>query len=219
LLLGEAPAEPADIAAAAQSAGWRLPRDLAAAACADEDLGKIASRLPTDAIVTVFEGTGCILLPDPEGPGRFDQLSRAAGKATVAVGSAAQPERASRSWELAKALLLASSTGAVAGDGLLQAEDHLADLLLAGNPHLTSLLSAKRLTPLSDLTPKASQRMQETTLAYVRHHGNAVAMAAELKVHPQTARYRIARLRDLFGEDLDDPDARFELELALRASR
>ena len=42
-------------------------------------------------------------------------------------------------------------------------------------------------------------------------------MAAELHVHPQTARYRIARLRELLGEQLDDPDARFELELALRA--
>jgi DNA-binding PucR family transcriptional regulator len=38
-----------------------------------------------------------------------------------------------------------------------------------------------------------------------------------LHVHPQTARYRIAKLRELLGDQLDDPDARFELELALRA--
>lgn len=219
LLLGEAPAEPADIAAAAQSAGWRLPRQLAAVACADEDLGEISGRLPTDAIVTVVEGTGCILLPDPKGPGRLDQLRKAAGSTTAAIGSAVQPEQASKSWELAKALLLARSTGAVKGDGLLQAEDHLADLLLVASPHVTSLLATKRLAPLADLTPKAHKRMRETALAHVRHHGNAVAMAKELEVHPQTARYRITRLRDLFGEDLDDPDARFELELALRASR
>jgi hypothetical protein len=218
LLLGEAPAEPADIAAAARSAGWRLPRLLAAAACADEDLGKIASRLPTDAIVTVVEGTGCILFPDPEGSGRLDQLRRAAGDATVAVGSTAEPAQASKSWELARALLLARTTGAVKGDGLLQAEDHLADLLLTSHPHVTSLLAAKCLGPLSDLTPKARERMRETALAHVRHHGNAVAMASELGVHPQTARYRIARLKELFGEELDDPDRRFELELALRAT-
>ena len=42
--------------------------------------------------------------------------------------------------------------------------------------------------------------MRETALAYVRHRGNSVAMAAELHVHPQTARYRIARLRELFGD-------------------
>jgi len=38
-----------------------------------------------------------------------------------------------------------------------------------------------------------------------------------MHVHPQTARYRVARLRELLGGQLDDPDARFELQLALRA--
>jgi DNA-binding PucR family transcriptional regulator len=36
-------------------------------------------------------------------------------------------------------------------------------------------------------------------------------------VHPQTVRYRLGRLRELFGEQLDDPQHRVELELALRA--
>ena len=134
------------------------------------------------------------------------------------AGPAADPSEAARSWDLAKALLLAAQTGAISGGGLLRAEDHLADLLLAGNPQLTSLLSARCLAPLDGLTPRAAERMRETALAYVRHHGNAVAMATELHVHPQTARYRIARLRELFGDSLEDPDARFELELALRAT-
>jgi hypothetical protein len=42
---------------------------------------------------------------------------------------------------------------------------------------------------------------------------------AGVSLHPQTVRYRLARLRELFGTRLDDPDARFELELALRARR
>jgi DNA-binding PucR family transcriptional regulator len=42
-------------------------------------------------------------------------------------------------------------------------------------------------------------------------------MARALEIHPQTARYRLARLRELVGDELDDPDARLELELALRA--
>jgi DNA-binding PucR family transcriptional regulator len=42
-------------------------------------------------------------------------------------------------------------------------------------------------------------------------------MARAMHVHPQTARYRLARLRELLGDALDDPDARFELEIALRA--
>lgn len=63
---------------------------------------------------------------------------------------------------------------------------------------------------------KARERMRETALAHVRHGGNSVAMAADLHVHAQTARYRVARLRELLGDQLDDPDARFELEIALR---
>ena len=58
--------------------------------------------------------------------------------------------------------------------------------------------------------------MRETALAYVRHGGNAVEMAAALHLHPQTVRYRVARLRELLGDQLDDPDARFELQIALR---
>ncbi|MCA1689033.1 MAG: helix-turn-helix domain-containing protein, partial [Actinobacteria bacterium] len=32
--------------------------------------------------------------------------------------------------------------------------------------------------------------------------------------HPQTVRYRLGRLRDLFGDALDEPDSRFALTLA-----
>jgi DNA-binding PucR family transcriptional regulator len=42
-------------------------------------------------------------------------------------------------------------------------------------------------------------------------------MAADLHVHPQTVRYRLARLRELLGCALDDPETRFELEVVLRA--
>jgi len=38
-----------------------------------------------------------------------------------------------------------------------------------------------------------------------------------LFIHPQTARYRLHKLQHLFGEQLDDPAARFELTLVLRA--
>ena len=61
--------------------------------------------------------------------------------------------------------------------------------------------------------------MAKTTEAWLEHRGNAAEMARELHIHPQTARYRVARLRELFGESLDDPQARFELELVLRGSR
>jgi hypothetical protein len=218
LLLRVPPPEAADIAAAAQIAGWQLPVQIAAAACSEDQLAAVTGRLPVDALATVSEGVGCVLLPDPEGPGRLEQLERAASRATVALGPATELGEAAKSWQLARALLVASASGAIKGSGLLRAEEHLGTLLLAGNPFLISLLAERRLASLQELTERGRERMHETALAYVRHHGNAVAMASELHVHPQTARYRIARLRELLGETLDDPDARFELELALRAS-
>lgn len=218
LLVRDPAAEPADLAAAARAAGWRLPAHLAAVACAERSQGAVVRRLPPEALATSIEGSGCILLPDPEGPGSTEALARAASRGPVAIGPAVAPAAGAESWALALTLLRASAAGVVPASGLLRADDHLADLMLFGAMPLTARIAARRLRPLAELTEKARARMLETALAHVRHSGNAVAMAAEMHVHPQTARYRIARLRELLGDQLDDPDARFELEIALRAN-
>jgi hypothetical protein len=218
LLLREPPAEAADVLAAARPAGWEPPRLAAAGACAERDLGAIARGLPPDTLATVYEGVGCLLIPDPEGPGREEQLQRAATMAApLALGPAGTLAELPRSWALAAVLARAAAAGVVAGTGLLRADDHLADLLLFDGRDLAARIAARRLAPLEGLTEKARARLSETALAHLRHGGNAVAMAAELHVHPQTVRHRIARLRELFGDRLEDPDARFELEIALRA--
>ncbi|MGH2975741.1 MAG: helix-turn-helix domain-containing protein, partial [Solirubrobacterales bacterium] len=134
-----------------------------------------------------------------------------------ALGPAGELAQLPGSWRLAQATLAASAAGALPAAELLNAEDHLADLLLFEGAELVGRIGSSRLASLDSLTPKARARMEETGLAYVRHGGNAVEMAAALHLHPQTVRYRIARLRELFGEQLQDPDARFELEIALRA--
>ncbi|MCW2996309.1 MAG: putative sigma factor, partial [Conexibacter sp.] len=101
--------------------------------------------------------------------------------------------------------------------GLHAADDHLLELLLAEDPSLVEDLARLRLAPLLALTPRSRERLEATLLAYLRHRGNGPRMAAELRVHPQTVRYRLARLRELLGAALDDPEARFELEVVLRA--
>jgi hypothetical protein len=213
LLLGDPPADAADVAAAARAAAWEVPAGLAALACPEDALARVARRLPPEALTTVVDGEGCVLLPDPDGPGRAEALARAAGEARVALGPTVAPTAAGESWALALSLFRSS----VDADALLKVDDHLAALLLFESRDLAGRIAARRLAPLADLTPKARLRMRETALAHLRHDGNAVAMAAEMHVHPQTARYRIARLRELLGDQLDDPDARFELQLALRA--
>jgi hypothetical protein len=230
LLLGDPPAEAADLAAAARAARWEVPAGLAALACPEEALARVARRLPPETLTTVVDGEGCMLLSDPEGPGRAEALGRAAAEARFALGPTVVPTAAGESWALALALLRAESAGAVArrrpadrkaraeeSAAPLRVDDHLASLLLFESRDLAARIAARRLASFAELTPKARARMRETALAHLRHDGNAVAMAADMHVHPQTARYRIARLRELLGDQLDDPDARFELQLALRA--
>ena len=66
-------------------------------------------------------------------------------------------------------------------------------------------------------TAQSGARLRQTLLAWLRHDGSVPGAAGELHVHAQTVRYRMARLRELLGELLDDPDRRFELEYALRS--
>jgi hypothetical protein len=216
LLVGEPAAPEGDVRAAAKSAGWPLPRRVAPLCCAELDLPALARRLPPETLATILDGVGCLLIPDPDGPGRGDEIERAARGRGAALGPAGPLSELAASWSLAGFAMRAAEAGTLPAEGLLRVEDRLGDLLILIAGPLVRRLASRRLSPLESLTDKAAARMSETALAYVRHGGNSVAMARELHVHPQTARYRMARLRELLGEQLDDPDARFELEAALR---
>jgi PucR C-terminal helix-turn-helix domain len=217
LLTRETPAEGAEVRSAAKAAGWRPPGRVAAVACQEGDVGRVSRRLPADALATSLDGVGCILFPDADGPGRAANLARAATPGPLAIGPVGPPGQLPESWSLARATLRASQAGALPAEGLLDVDEHLGDLLLFEAGALTRRIEARRLAPLASLTARAGERMRETALAYLSHQGNAAAMARALDVHPQTARYRIARLRELFGSQLEEPAARFEIEAALRA--
>ena len=220
-LVREPPAAEADLRAAAEAVAWRMPRTAAALACGEEQLDRVATRLPADALAAELEGVGCAIVPDPDGPGRRGQIDQAiedAGPGTPAVlGPTAAADSLAASWSLARATLRAVEAGAIEAPGLVRADDVLTELLLFENTGLAERIATRRLTPLAALTPKARRRMEQTALAYVQEQGNAAAMARALGVHPQTARYRLRGLRELLGDAMDDPDARFEIELALRA--
>jgi PucR C-terminal helix-turn-helix domain len=216
LLRDPAPAR-AELESGADAAGWELPRSAAAVACREAELGRLARRLPPDALAGSLRGTGCVVIGDPDGPGRARQFEEAASGRTAAIGPAGALSELAGSWTLARAALRALEAGAIAAAGPVRVDERLPELLLHENAALVERIAARRLAAFEPLTAKARRRMEETALAYVQRQGNAAAMAGALDIHPQTARYRIARLRELLGDDLDDPDARFELELALRA--
>jgi hypothetical protein len=219
LLLRDPPAEEGEVRGAAQAAGWRLARSAAPLAVAEADLARVGRRLSADALVGSVDGVGCALVSGAASPSRAAELRRATESVTSALGPAVPRRELGSAWTLAKAALRAAEGGALAGPGPILAEDHLAELLIFDSAGLADRLAERRLAPLADLTPAARTRMEETALAFVQHGGNAAAMARALHLHPQTIRYRLGRLRELFGDDLGDPDARFELELALRSAR
>ncbi len=220
-LVREPPADDADLRAAAEAVAWRMPRTAAALACDEDQLERLATRLPADALAAVLDGVGCAIVPDPDGPGRPSQIERAIGTAgmgaRVVLGPTGEAGSLAASWSLARATLRAVEGGAIDTPGLVRVDDVLTKLLLFENTGLAERIATRWLTPLAALTPKARRRMEETALVYMQQRGNAAAMARALGVHPQTARYRLRGLRELLGDAIEDPDARFEIELALRA--
>ncbi len=59
----------------------------------------------------------------------------------------------------------------------------------------------------------------ETLNAYFAHKGNLSATAEALFVHRNTLLYRMERIREISGLDLDNPETRLGIQLALRAHR
>jgi hypothetical protein len=59
----------------------------------------------------------------------------------------------------------------------------------------------------------------DTLYEWLRHPGDPKAAASVLGIHPNTLRYRLAKLTELAGVDLDDPDIRFALIVQLVATR
>jgi DNA-binding PucR family transcriptional regulator len=96
----------------------------------------------------------------------------------------------------------------------VRTEQHLSDVILLQDPALADA----RLSALRDLPPGERERLIETLGAWLDHQRHTPRIAEALHVHPQTVRYRIVKLRELLGDAVDDPDGRFELQLALRIS-
>ena len=59
----------------------------------------------------------------------------------------------------------------------------------------------------------------DTLYEWLRHPGDPRAASRALRIHPNTLRYRMAKLVELAGVDLDDPDTRLALLVQLVAVR
>ena len=214
-LLGDPAPESGTLAQAAAEARWPLPARLACLVVAggDGDGARVGRRLSGETLHGEIGGTTCVLVPDPV---RLEKEADAVAERldlAIALGPSVAPADALASLRLARlAGQLTSGRGA-----LVVAEERLADIALLAARDVIGTLRQRTLAPLRGESERSRARLEQTLLAWLRHRGSQKAVAAELGVHPQTVRYRMRRLRELLGRALEDPERRFELELALRA--
>ncbi len=216
LLIGREPATAEVLAAAAADAGWALPGAVAALVVRAPDPQRLVGRLGPEVIGGRAGELACALVPDAEAPGRREQLAAALGAVSAALGPLLPLAQAHISFARARDAVALAERGLLPSEGLTLVSEHLAALVLHGDPWLLHALARRRLAPLDVLAPAGRERMRATLRAWLAHQGHVGATARQLHVHPQTVRYRLARLRELFGDALDDPQARFECQLALR---
>ncbi len=218
LLARRPPAAAAEIERVAAAAGWAVPGRLAALVV--EDAAAMASRLP-GAIGADLDPVGVVLLPAPDRPGWSARVQAGLNGRRAVLGPAVEAAQAHRSIARAQAawpLHVAGLLQPGSEQPLARAEEHLLTLLLAAEPEIAADLCARAVAPLRSLPAGAVARGEQTLRAWLDAHGDVAVAAAALHVHPQTVRYRLAGLRELFDGALDDPAARLELTIALRTS-
>lgn len=101
------------------------------------------------------------------------------------------------------------------GPGPIDTDARLAELVVGADPSSREALREKVLAPMSDLRPAAAEKLTETLRAWLFHQGRREDVAAALFIHPQTVRYRLGQLRDLYGDALLDPAFIREASIAL----
>lgn len=204
----------ADLDDAAAELGWAPPARVAVVVVPGAEGPGDLLRLDPRVVAALVGGVAVGLVPAP------DVLARtiaAVRDPSAVVGPEVPWDDVARSHRRAATLAGLVATGRVAaGDGPLRADDHLAHLVVHGDGEAADDLAARVLAPLDAEPAGRRDRHLETLRAWLDHRGHGPRMAAALHLHPQTVRYRMARLRETLDVDPEDPEARFALELALR---
>lgn len=76
----------------------------------------------------------------------------------------------------------------------------------------------RELAPLRN-TPRKEDHLLETVEEYLECNGNLSEAARRLHLHRNSLLYRLHHIRDLLGHDLENPELRLALQLALKGRR
>lgn len=208
--------------ASAETATWPVPETLTAVLVPAAQMSRAATFLNPYTLQAAEDLPGLnpaepwavLLVPDAEVGARSVLLSALTGRSAV-VGP-------SRPWLSARisylrairARHLAAKEGAVKGV-VVDTDEHLVELVLRADPDAAEDLRRRALAPLSEFSPNSADRLAQTLRSWLLHQGRRDAVAADLIVHPQTVRYRMNQIRQVYGDRLDDPETILELTVAL----
>jgi hypothetical protein len=212
------PAPPAEaIRDAAGRAGWQLPATVAAIAVRGVGPGDVPPALPAEALNGLHLGDPCVIVPDPEGPGRRAMLRGALGGRRAAIGPTVAVTEVARSLGWARQALALAERRRIPAARPIFVTDHLPLLVIMQDEDLLDIAIAAKLTPLLSLPVASRLRLAETFFACLECNFNATEVAERLNVHAQTVRYRIRKLEQTFGLGIRDVEQRFEYLVTLRA--
>jgi hypothetical protein len=209
------------IALASDRAGWTLPARATLILIDPEDEVSllVLGRLGGIALATRWGDWMVVIWPDrTELASRQVKIRMLRGMRAV-VSRSAPLDRMPSSVRVMSAAARLRQQGLLAEespeDGLLFVEDHLDAVIVHRDPRALKALRDQVLAPLQAVPPSSRARLVETLASWLRQMGDRRAMAAELHIHPQTVRYRLGQLRELFGDALDDPRTRTRFTIAL----
>ncbi|MDN5918355.1 MAG: helix-turn-helix domain-containing protein [Pseudonocardia sp.] len=204
------------VAAAASRAGWPVPEEVGVVLVQDHDAldhGVLGWFDPTSLPINREHLTG-VIVPNPLLAGRRRRLATALHGTGAVVGASVPPHHLPASLHIAEVAARLQRTGVLTEDPVF-ADEHLDAIIVHRDARLLEVFRTQVLRPLEGASASSRERLCETLTSWLRHMGDHQAMAAELHVHPQTVRYRLARLHELFGPELDAPETRARLGLAL----
>jgi hypothetical protein len=209
----------AELRAAATLAEWEPPGQLSAVLLTERQASRV---LPTLDDRTLRPGEDLSGLPS-ELTVLLVPVAGERGRATLLRALESTPAilGPSRPWQQARQSFARAvqsfRLGVTDPAGPVDTNAHLLELVLGADPAALADLRARVLAPLTSLNPASGEKLTATLRAWLTHHGRRDDIAQALFVHPQTVRYRMGQLRDLYGEQLSDPRFVLELTVALAA--
>jgi hypothetical protein len=230
LILEHPPVPGRAITDLAELAGWTIPAEVTPVAVqvrAPNGYGSsqceaIAERqawLDSDILADLDCRRPHLLLPGTLTDAHRVMIEKAMAGCRVAVGLTVPLESAADSLRWARQALALAESGIIDDGPVTLCETHLVTLLLLSDTALADQVVRRQLAVLDCLTPRQQDRLTETVGAWLETRGTAAEIADRLHVHPQTVRYRLRQFEGAVGDQLTDPEARFEMELALRLSQ